>query len=82
MENRWLQRLRGILPKDTAAGEYDLHVLLAIRFKWTPEQVNAPDPHFLEELLAFQGAEGRYEEEQRKEAERKRRQAEAGRGRR
>ena len=53
-----------------------------MRFKWTPEQVNALDPHFLEELLAFQGAEARYEEEQQKEAERKRRQAEAGRGRR
>ena len=55
--------------------------MFAVRFSWTPEQVNALDPHFLDELLAFQSAEAWWEDEQRKEAERKRKQAEARRGR-
>lgn len=52
---------------------------MATRYRWTPEQVNALDPQFLDELLAYQAAEGRWDEEQRKEAERKARQARAGR---
>lgn len=74
-----MRRLQGVLPKDTAAGEFDLYVMLAARYRWTPEQVNALDPHFLDELLAYHAAEARWEEEQRKEAERKARQARAGR---
>ena len=70
-----------MLAKDTAAGEFDLYVLCAIRFNWTPEQVNGLDPHFVEELLAFQSAEAWWEDEQHKQAERKQRQAEARRGR-
>ena len=56
-------------------------MLFAIRFNWTPEQVNGLDPHFVEELLAFQSAEAWWEDEQHKQAERKQRQAEARRGR-
>lgn len=71
--------MRGVLPKDTAAGEYDLYVMMAARHRWTPEQVNDLDPTFLEELLAYHAAEARHDEEQKKEAERKARQARAGR---
>ena len=60
-----------------ASGEYDLYVLFATRYRWTPEQVNALDPHYIEELLAYQAAEARYDEQRQKEAEQK---ARAGRG--
>ena len=60
-----------------ASGEYDLYVLFATRYRWTPEQVNALDPHYIEELLAYQAAEARYDEQKQKEAEQK---ARAGRG--
>lgn len=45
--------------------------MMATRYRWTPEQVNALDPHFLEELMAYQAAEARHEEKERKDAERK-----------
>ena len=48
--------------------------MLATRYQWTPEEVNALDPHFLNELLAYQAAEARWDEQQRKDAERKARQ--------
>jgi len=55
--------LQGLLPAGTASGEFDLYVLMATRYRWTPEQVNALTPDFLEELLAYQAAEARWEEE-------------------
>jgi hypothetical protein len=66
-----------VAAKDMASGEYDLYVLFATRYRWTPEQVNALDPHYIEELLAYQAAEARYDEQKQKEAEQK---ARAGRG--
>ncbi len=68
------------MPGVGAAGEYDLYVLFAMRFKWTPEEVNALDPEFIDELLAYQSAEAWHQEQQEKEAERKRKQAQARRG--
>lgn len=53
--------------------------MMAAHYRWTPEQVNALDPHFLDELLAYLTAEARWDEEQRKEAERKERQGRTGR---
>ena len=44
---------------------------MAMRFKWTPEQVNALDPQYLEELLAFLAADARHTEKERKDAEAK-----------
>lgn len=67
------------MPGVGAAGEFDLYVLFAIRFKWTPEEVNALTPEFIDELLAYQAAEVWHAEQQEKEAERKRKQAAAGR---
>ncbi len=67
------------MPGVGAAGEFDLYVLFAIRFKWTPEEVNALPPEFIDELLAYQAAEVWHAEQQEKEAERKRKQAAAGR---
>ena len=69
------------MPGVGAAGEFDLYVLMAIRFRWTPEQVNALAPDFIDELLAYQAAEAWHAEQQEKEAERKRKQTEAGRRR-
>lgn len=68
------------VPGAGAAGEFDLYVLMAIRFKWTPEQVNDLTPDFIDELLAYQAAEAKHEEKQHKDAERKSKQAKAGRG--
>ncbi len=51
---------------------------MTMRFKWTPEQVNALDSQYLEELLAYLAAEARHDEKQRKDAEAKARQARAG----
>lgn len=65
-----MRKLQGV-GGDTAAGEYDLYVMMARSYRWTPEQVNALDPHFLDELLAYQAAEARWDEEQRKETERR-----------
>jgi hypothetical protein len=48
--------------------------MLIARYQWTPREVNDLDPHFLDELLAYQAAEARWEEQQRKDAERKARQ--------
>lgn len=59
------------VPGVGEAGEFDLYVLFAIRFKWTPEQVNALTPEFIDELLAYQAAEAKHEEKLRKDAERK-----------
>ena len=67
------------MPGVGAAGEFDLYVLFAMRFKWTPEEVNALTPEFIDELLADQAAEVWHAEQQEKEAERKRKQAAAGR---
>ncbi len=47
------------VPGVGECGEYDLYVLFAMRFKWTPEQVNALTPDFIDELLAYQSAEAR-----------------------
>ena len=44
---------------------------MAMRFKWTPEQVNSLDPQYLEELLAYLAAEARHTEKERKDAEAK-----------
>ncbi len=71
MENRWFARLQGVKGQAGASGEFDLYVVLATRYQWTPEEVNNLDPHFLDELLAFQKAEERHNEKQRKEAEAK-----------
>lgn len=71
VENRWLRRLQGVLAGDTNAGEFDLYVQMAMRFKWTPEQVNDLDPHYLQELLAYLAAEARHTEKERKDAEAK-----------
>lgn len=71
VENRWFARLQGVKGVDVACGEFDLYVVMATRYRWTPEEVNALDPQFLEELLAFQRAEGRHNEKERKDAERK-----------
>jgi hypothetical protein len=69
------------VPGVGAAGDFDLYVLFAMRFKWTPEEVNALEPEFIDELLAYQAAEAWVQEQKAKEAERKRKQAEAGRRR-
>lgn len=71
MENRWFARLQKVKGADGPSGDYDLYVLMATRYQWTPEEVNALDPHFLEELMAFQAAEARHDEKQRKDAEAK-----------
>jgi hypothetical protein len=44
---------------------------MAIQFKWTPEEVNRLDPHFVDELMARIEAESEHAEEARKIAERK-----------
>lgn len=54
---------------------------MATRYRWTPEQVNDLNPDFLQELLAYQAAEARWEEEREKEAKRKAQQAQAKAGR-
>ncbi len=54
-----------------------MYVLFATRYRWTPEQVNALDPQYIEELLAYQSAEARFDEQRQKDAEKK---AKAGRG--
>lgn len=38
-------------------GRYDLYVLLAERYHWTPEEVGRLDPDFVEELIAKLEAE-------------------------
>lgn len=67
------------MPGVGDCGEYDLYVLFATRYRWTPEQVNDLTPDFIEELLAYQTAEARADEKRHKDAARK--QKEAGRGR-
>ena len=42
-------------------GEWDLYITLSERHGWTPDQVDALDPDFLLEKLAFIRAEGDYE---------------------
>lgn len=79
IEHRWRRKLSdvsGVGP----AGEFDLYVLFAMRFKWTPEEVNSLQPEFIDELLAYQAAESWVHDQKEKEAERKRKQAKAGRG--
>lgn len=71
MENRWLRHFQKLLSHDQPRGEFDLYVQFAVRFRWTPQQVNALDPNFLEELIAYLNAENRFQEAERREAERK-----------
>lgn len=61
--------MQGVKGQTAASGEFDLYVAMATRYRWTPEDVNALDPHFLDELLAFQRAEERHNEKARKDAE-------------
>lgn len=35
------------------AGEYDLYIILASHFGWTPEQVSKMPTAFVEEILQF-----------------------------
>lgn len=67
------------VPGVGECGEFDLYVLFAVRFNWTPQEVNALTPEFIDELLAYQAAEAKHEEKLRKDAERKSK-AKAGRG--
>lgn len=57
--------------QDADSGEFDLYVILATRYRWTPEQVNALDPHFIDELLAYMAAEARHQEKEAKDAKAK-----------
>lgn len=71
MQARWLKRLKGHLPAGEACGLWDLHVQLAIRFNWTPQQVNEMDPWFVQELTQFIVAEQKHQEWERKQTEAK-----------
>lgn len=76
-----MRHLQGLLPKETPRGEFDLYVFMATRYRWTPEQVNDLTDDFLQELLAYNAAEARWNEEQEKEARRKADAARARTGR-
>jgi len=54
--------------------------MFAMKFDWTPEQVDDLDIQFLEEITARMEAEAELEKRQKEEQERKNRRA--GRGRR
>jgi hypothetical protein len=55
------------------ASAADTYVLLAKRFNWTQQQVDATDPDLIDELLAFCRAEADHRRIQAKEREMKRR---------
>lgn len=42
--------------------------MLALRFNWTPQEINAMDPDFIDELAARLEAEGIQADKQRKRA--------------
>lgn len=62
MQRRWLKKLGG-RPGSRPAGEYDLFVLLAVNFGWSPEQVLDMPVDFIEELLVFLSARERMKKE-------------------
>lgn len=39
------------------ARPWDLYVILAARFGWTPDEINRMDPDFVDELMAYLHAE-------------------------
>lgn len=49
-----------------AISRWDTYVVLANRYNWTPEQVDALDPDFYEQIMAFLRAEGVVEAAKRK----------------
>ena len=57
------------------AGPFDLYVSLAVRYQWTPDQVDALDPDFIEQLLAYQEAEAEETKRQQARADRNARPA-------
>jgi hypothetical protein len=63
------------LRRDEDVGDWDLYVLLADTYQWTPQQVDGLDPDFLTELLAKITARADHADMQRKrdEAKQKRR---------
>jgi hypothetical protein len=74
-----LARLQG-RQKTAACGYWDYYIMFAMKFDWTPEQVDDLDIQFLEEITARMEAEAELEKRQKEEQERKNRRA--GRGRR
>lgn len=51
-------------------GYYDLEVMLAERYHWTPEQIDELDEEYLVQLLARIRAQGQYEKRQSSKRER------------
>jgi len=56
-------------------GRWDPYIVLAERYQWTPAEVQALDPDYLEELMARLAAEADHEEAERQTRERQERQA-------
>lgn len=45
--------------------EWDLYVVMAVRYQWTPDEVDGLDPNFLDSLLAYQQAEAMNNKQQK-----------------
>jgi len=60
-------------------GQYDVLIVLARRYNWTPAQVAEMDPDYLEELLTMIRAEDEHEKT-RQEREKRRAQRQTRRG--
>lgn len=65
--------------KGGAVGGYDTFVVLAERYHWTPDEVRALDPDYIDELLIRIGVESEHNETERKKQERDRKRN-AGKG--
>jgi hypothetical protein len=56
-------------------GGYDVYVMLAERYHWTPEQVDRLDPDYIDELMIRISVEAEHQEIERKKQERERKRA-------
>lgn len=67
VRERWARRFDGKLKQP--AGDWDWYIILADRFGWTPQEVDALDPDFIDELDSWMAADGDYAKVLKKRAE-------------
>ena len=67
LKHRWLRKLKG---KRVQAGSWDMYIVMLDRFHLTPDEVDAQDPSFIDELQVFLEADAQHSREQVKKMNR------------
>lgn len=61
LKHRWLGKLDG---KRVRAGRWDFEIIVADRLGWTPDELYALDPSFVDELQVYLEADAQHSREE------------------